>query len=72
MFACQEGDLCQNEIYHYGDIVGGETYPVMTAARWAMVNEYNTTAPATRAAMKAELKHAYCSSRKLSADRMGC
>jgi hypothetical protein len=72
VFACQDGDFCQNEVYHYGAIVSDETYPVMTDARWAMLNEYPTTAPAVQAAMAAELKAAYCSSRKLAPDRMGC
>jgi hypothetical protein len=37
-----------------------------------MENAYNATAPASIAAHSAELKAAYCSSRKLSVDRMGC
>ena len=44
----------------------------MTDARWAMQNAYGSTPAAVRAALKAELKAAYCASRKLGVDRMGC
>ncbi len=72
VFACLPGDLCAHELYDYGAIVGNESYPVMTRERWAMDNLYSTTDAATLAALKAELRAAYCSSRKLAADRMGC
>ena len=72
VFLCQPGDLCAHELYDYGAIVENETYPVMTPARWAMTNLYNVTAPAVIDALNAELKAAYCASRKLAVDRMGC
>lgn len=72
VFECSSGDLCAHELYDYGTIVANETYPVMTPQRWAMTNSYNTTDASTIAALNAELKDAYCSSRKLSVDRMGC
>eukprot|EP00937_MAST-01D_sp_MAST-1D-sp2_P007682 g7682.t1 len=72
VFTCEDGDLCAHELYHYGDIVESEKYPVMTDARWAMNNAFNATPPATVAAHRAELKAAYCSSRKVGVDRMGC
>lgn len=72
VFECQEGDECANELYHYGEIVSGEVYPVMTNERWAMVNAYSTTDPGILDSMRAELKDAYCSSRKVDVDRMGC
>lgn len=37
-----------------------------------MTNGYNSTAPSVIAALNAELKDAYCSSRKVDVDRMGC
>lgn len=71
VFECQPGDLCAHELYDYGPIVQNETYPVMTDARWAMVNSFDATSPTT-AALNAELKATYCASRKLTVDRMGC
>ncbi len=72
VFLCQPGDFCASELYDYGAIVANETYPVMTPARWAMVNSFNVTPPAVVDSLNAELKAAYCSSRKLAVDRMGC
>ena len=72
VFLCQPGDLCAHELYHYGAIVANETYPVMTRERWAMDNAFASTPPAVVASLNAELKAAYCSSRKLDVDRMGC
>ena len=72
VFVCQPGDLCADELYDYGAIVPGEAYPVMTNERWAMDNAYHRADPAVVAALNAELKGAYCSSRKLGVDRMGC
>lgn len=72
VFACLPGDLCAHELYDYGEIVANESYPVMTRERWAMDNMYNSTAAITLAALQAELLDAYCSSRKLATDRMGC
>ena len=72
VFLCQPGDLCAHELYDYGEIVSNETYPVMTPARWAMTNSYAATAPAVIDSLNAELKAAYCASRKLAVDRMGC
>ena len=37
-----------------------------------MDNVYSRTDPAIVAALSAELKGAYCSSRKVGVDRMGC
>ena len=72
VFLCQSGDLCGHELYQYGDIVANETYPVMTNERWAMNNVFNVTAPGVIDSLNTELKNAYCSSRKLAVDRMGC
>ena len=72
VFECQPGDLCAHELYDYGAIVPHEAYPVMTPERWAMDNLFNATPPATIASLNAELKAAYCGSRKLAVDRMGC
>ena len=72
VFKCLKGDLCANELYRYGDIVSNESYPVMTNERWSMVNEYKTTEENVLNAMRDELKEAYCSSRKVDVDRMGC
>jgi len=72
VYQCLPGDLCANELYDYGAIVSNETYPVMTDERWAMNNKFNVTPPEEIAALKAELLSAYCTSRKLTPDRMGC
>lgn len=72
VFLCQAGDLCAHELYEYGPIVPNESYPVMTPERWAMANSFNATSPSVVAALNAELKDAYCSSRKVGVDRMGC
>ena len=72
VFICQEGDLCAHELYNYGPIVANESYPVMTAERWAMKNDYNATDSAAIDALNSQLKDAYCTSRKVGVDRMGC
>ena len=47
-------------------------FPVMTDERWCLVNAYRSKPEAVRAALHDELKHAYCSTRRLGVDRMGC
>jgi len=44
----------------------------MTRMRWAMDNDFGTTPPPVIDSLNAELKAAYCNSRKLAVDRMGC
>ena len=48
------------------------SYPVMDKQRWNLNNEAKTAAEATLGSLKGELKQAYCDSRKLEVDRMGC
>jgi len=44
----------------------------MTEARWNLHNGYAAAPGATQTALHAELKAAYCSTRRLDIDRMGC
>ena len=48
------------------------SYPVMDKQRWSLTNMAKTATSATLGALKSELKQAYCESRKLEVDRMGC
>lgn len=73
VFECVEGDLCQTELYEYGPITSDYPhYPVMTDERWCLDNAYRRQPKAVRDALHEELKHAYCSTRRLGVDRMGC
>ena len=73
IFKCLEGDLCQNELYDYGPITSDyPNFPVMTDERWCLVNSFKTLSEETKAALHAELKEAYCSTRRLGVDRMEC
>ena len=48
------------------------SYPVMDDQRWSLTNRAKTADSATLAALKGKLKQAYCKSRRLDVDRMGC
>jgi hypothetical protein len=73
VFKCIEGDLCQTELYDYGPITSDyPNYPVMTDERWCLTNSFKTQTAPLKAALHAELKHAYCSTRRLGVDRMEC
>ena len=73
VFACLQGDFCQTELYHYGTITSDyPNYPVMARERWNIDNAFAATAPPMKAVLHAQLKHAYCSTRRLAVDRMGC
>ena len=72
-FSCGPNDVCQRELYDYGPITSDyPNYPVMTDERWCLVNSHKTASPALQATLHAELKAAYCASRRLDIDRMGC
>ena len=96
VYECQEGDLCQTELYNYGEVSASvffpisnnpsplflgkintnedlfRSYPVMEDERWCLTNSAKTETFATLHSLKGELKQAYCESRKLDVDRMGC
>lgn len=74
VFRCISGDHCQWELYDYGPINQSEypNYPVMSDERWCVVNKYRSSSPALQATLHAELQEAYCSSRRLAANRMEC
>ena len=73
IFQCLPGDLCQLELYDYGPISSDyPNFPVMTERRWNLHNVYKAATPGTQRALHEELKAAYCSTRRLAADRMGC
>jgi hypothetical protein len=44
----------------------------MTQERWCLKNDYKSSTAAVQAALHAELKEAYCSTRRLEANRMEC
>ena len=48
------------------------SYPVMDEERWSLTNKAKTASNATLGALKDELKQAYCQTRRLEVDRMGC
>ena len=59
--------------YDYGPIVSDyPNFPVKDERRWNLHNLYKDATPATQDALHQELKAAYCSSRRLDADRMEC
>jgi len=76
VYKCLDGDLCQTELYDYGKINTSEdlfrSYPVMDEERWSLTNKAKTASNATLSALKDELKQAYCQTRRLEVDRMGC
>lgn len=73
IFKCLDGDVCHLELYDYGEITSDyPDFPVMTNARWNMHNSHSSASDAVKSALKAELKHHYCSTRKLKEDRMEC
>ena len=73
IFKCLDGDDCQRELYNYGPIVSEyPNFPVMTEERWCITNDYKASGAALQAALHAELKDAYCSTRRLDANRMEC
>jgi len=73
IFKCLDGDHCQLELYDYGEITSDyPNFPVMTDARWNMHNSHSSASDATKIALVSELKHHYCSTRKLDEDRMEC
>ena len=73
VFGCLAGDFCQTELYDYGPISSDYPhFPVMRRERWNLDNVHADAPAATQAALHAELKHAYCSTRRLGVDRMGC
>eukprot|EP00316_Scyphosphaera_apsteinii_P023593 CAMPEP_0119331290 /NCGR_PEP_ID=MMETSP1333-20130426/80277_1 /TAXON_ID=418940 /ORGANISM="Scyphosphaera apsteinii, Strain RCC1455" /LENGTH=595 /DNA_ID=CAMNT_0007340855 /DNA_START=21 /DNA_END=1808 /DNA_ORIENTATION=- len=73
IFACLNGDFCQSELYGYGAITADyPTYPVMARERWNVDNLFAATPTHIQVALHAELKHAYCSTRRLAVDRMEC
>jgi hypothetical protein len=72
-FKCLPGDFCQKELYNYGPITGDyPNYPVMTDERWCLNNSHWMASTAVKAALHAELQAAYCDTRRLDIDRMGC
>lgn len=69
----RDGDHCQRELYDYGPITSDYPhFPVMTQERWCLKNGYKSSTAAVQAALHAELKEAYCSTRRLEANRMEC
>lgn len=73
IFKCLDGDDCQRELYDYGPITSDYPhFPVMTEERWCLKNDYKTSTVAMQEALHAELKEAYCSTRRLKANRMEC
>jgi hypothetical protein len=73
VFQCLDGDFCQWELYDYGPIESEyPNFPVMTDARWCLVNSYKSTPANVQAALHTELKEHYCSTRRLGVDRMQC
>ena len=73
IFQCLDGDDCQRELYDYGPITSDyPNFPVMQEERWCIHNLYQSAGAARQAALHAELRAAYCDSRRLDADRMGC
>ena len=73
VYKCLPGDDCQWELYDYGPITSDYPhFPVMEDSRWNLHNLYGTAAPATKAALHAELKAHYCSTRRLAENRMEC
>lgn len=73
IYKCLPGDDCQWELYHYGPITSDYPhFPVMEESRWNLHNVYKDTPTAVTEALHAELKHAYCSTRRLSENRMEC
>ena len=48
------------------------SYPVMEDERWCLTNSAKTETSDTLGSLKGELKQAYCESRRLDVDRMGC
>jgi N-acetylglucosamine-6-sulfatase len=73
VFKCIDGDDCQRELYNYGPITSDyPNFPVMTDERWCITNDYKTSSLAMQGALHAELKGAYCSTRRLDANRMDC
>ena len=66
-------DSCQWELYDYGNITSDyPNYPVMTRERWNIDNIWGAQSNATKRELAAMLKAAYCDSRRLGVDRMGC
>jgi|TARA_B110000908_G_C9964533_1_gene318370 hypothetical protein len=73
IFKCITGDICQTELYDYGPITSDyPNYPVMTRERWNIDNVFAKQSAAVKAALAADLKEAYCSTKRLDVDRMGC
>ncbi len=73
VFRCLAGDHCQHELYDYGPITSDyPNFPVMTDERWCVRNSYKASSAGLHAALHRELKDAYCGSRRLPANRMGC
>jgi len=73
IFKCIAGDFCQKELYDYGPITSDyPNFPVMTDERWCLHNTYTAATPEVQGALHAELKHEYCSQRRLPVDRMEC
>jgi len=73
IFKCVKGDLCQWELYDYGNITSDyPDFPVMTRERWNLDNLYSHQTDARKAALAVELKAEYCRTKRLEVDRMGC
>lgn len=73
VFKCLTGDSCQWELYDYGKITSDyPNYPVMTRERWNIDNIWGAQSNATKRELAAMLKAAYCDSKRLDVDRMGC
>lgn len=73
VFKCMPGDLCQYELYDYGPMTSDyPDYPVMKRERWNIDNIYQNLSETLKTSLHEELKEAYCSSKRLDVDRMGC
>lgn len=73
VFKCIAGDFCQKELYDYGPITSDyPNFPVMTDERWCLDNSYKAASQQVQDALHLQLRHEYCSQRRLAVDRMEC
>lgn len=73
VFKCIAGDFCQKELYDYGPITSDyPNFPVMTDERWCLHNSYANATQSVQDSLHLQLRHEYCSQRRLAVDRMEC